>query len=131
MGSDSLARAWTPTDDGPPVRAGLAWFTPTERLLAALPPPDRADVVVVVDAAGVGVDRALLGAAAPRLLAVAAPGARAGGTTLLSLLYRASALVIRGRSTEKPVGLRRRFARLPPLARSVPVPRGQVEQAGA
>ena len=102
LGSDSLARAWTPTDDGPPVRAGLAWFTPTERLLAALPPPDRADVVVVVDAAGVGVDRALLGAAAPRLLAVAAPGTRAGGTTLLSLLYRASALVIRGRSTERP-----------------------------
>ena len=121
LGSDSLARAWTPTDDGPPVRAGLAWFTPTERLLAELPPPDRADVVVVVDAGGVGVDRALLGAAAPRLLAVAAPGARAGGTTLLSLLYRASALVIRGRSTEKPgrvvplphslAALRRRFAK--------------------
>jgi hypothetical protein len=127
LGSDSLARAWTPTDDGPPVRAGLAWFTPTERLLAELPPPDRADVVVVVDAAGVGVDRALVGAAAPRLLAVAAPGTRAGGTTLLSLLYRASALVIRGRSTEKP-------GRVVPLtqgARSVPVPRGQVEQAGA
>jgi hypothetical protein len=128
LGSDSLARAWTPTDDGPPVRAGLAWFTPTERLLAALPPPDRADVVVVVDAAGVGVDRALLGAAAPRLLAVAAPGARAGGATLLSLLYRASALVIRGRSTEKPGG---RVVALTPGARSVPVPRGQVEQAGA
>jgi len=127
LGSDSLARAWTPTDDGPPVRAGLAWFTPTERLLAELPPPDRADVVVVVDAGGVGVDRALLGAAAPRLLAVAAPGARTGGTTLLSLLYRASALVIRGRSTEKP-------GRVVPLtqgARSVPLPRGQVEQAGA
>ena len=57
---------------------------------------------MVVDAGGVGVDRALLAAAAPRLLAVAAPGARAGGTTLLSLLYRASALVIRGRSTESP-----------------------------
>jgi hypothetical protein len=128
LGSDSLARAWTPTDDGPPVRAGLAWFTPTERLLVTLPPPDRADVVVVVDAAGVGVDRALLGAAAPRLLAVAAPGARAGGTTLLSLLYRASALVIRGRSTGKPGG---RVVPLTAGARSVPVPRGQVEQAGA
>ena len=102
LGSDSLARAWTPTDDGAPPRTGLAWFTPTERVLTDLPPPDAADVVVVVDAGGVGVDRALLGAAAPRILAVAAPGTRTGGTTLLSLLYRASALVIRGRSTEKP-----------------------------
>jgi hypothetical protein len=100
LGSDSLARAWTPADDGTPVRPGLAWFTSTERVLADLPLPDRADLVVVVDAGGVGVDRALLGAAAPRLLAVAAPGPRAGGSTLLSLLYRACALVIPGRSTE-------------------------------
>ena len=71
-------------------------------MLTDLPPPDAADVVVVVDAGGVGVDRALLGAAAPRILAVAAPGTRTGGTTLLSLLYRASALVIRGRSAGRP-----------------------------
>ena len=105
--SRGWARTRSPAPGRPPtpaprLRPGLAWFTPTERLLAELPPPDRADVVVVVDAGGVGVDRALLGAAAPRLLAVAAPGARAGGTNLLSLLYRASALVIRGRSTETP-----------------------------
>jgi hypothetical protein len=127
LGSDVLARAWMAADDGVPARTGLAWFTPTERLLADLPPPDGADVVVVVDAGGAGVDRALLGAAAPRLLAVAAPGTRAGGTTLLSLLYRAGALVIRGRSTDTP-------GRVVPLTantRAVPVPRGQVEQAGA
>ena len=56
-----------------------------------------------------------------------ARGPGAGGTTLLGLLYRASALVIRGRSTETPG----RVVPLPAGARAVPVPRGEVEQAGA
>ena len=110
-----------------PVRFGLVWFTPTERLLTELPPPDRADVVVVLDAGRVGIDRALICAAAPRMLAVAGRGSRSGGSTLLGLLYRASALVIRGRSPETPG----RVVPLPAGARAVPVPRGEVEQAGA
>ncbi len=126
LGSESLARAWTHGDTGP-VRFGLVWFAPTERLLTELPPPDRADVVVVLDAGRVGIDRALICAAAPRMLAVAGRGSRSGGSTLLGLLSRASALVIRGRSPETP-------GRVVPLsagARPVPVPRGEVEQAGA
>ena len=82
---------------------------------------------MVLDAGRVGIDRALVAAAAPRLLVVAAPGARAGGSTLLGLLSRASALVLHGRRPEAP-------ARVVPLtagARAVPVPRGEVEQAGA
>ena len=61
-----------------PVRFGLAWFTPTEQLLQALPAPDRADVVVVLDAGRLGIDRALLAAAAPRVVAAVPPGGRAG-----------------------------------------------------
>jgi hypothetical protein len=125
LGSESLAQAWTRAGTG--ARFGLVWFAPTERLLAELPPPDRADVVVVLDAGHVGIDRALVAAAAPRLLAVAAPGTRAGGSTLLGLLSRASALVIHGHAAETA-------ARVVPLttgARAVPVPRGKVEQAGA
>jgi hypothetical protein len=127
LGSPSLARAWMPRDDGPPVRPGLVWFSSSETLLAELPPPDGADIVVVLDAGRVGVDRAMLAAAAPRMLAVAGPGARSGGTTLLGLLHRAGALVIRGRSAAAP-------GRVVPLTvgpRSVPMPRGKVEQAGA
>jgi hypothetical protein len=127
LGSPSLARAWMPRDDGTAVRPGLVWFSSSEALLAELPPPDGADIVVVLDAGRVGVDRAMLAAAAPRMLAVAGPGARSGGTTLLGLLHRAGALVIRGRSTAAP-------GRVVPLTvgpRSVPMPRGEVEQAGA
>jgi len=126
LGSESLARAWTHGNTGP-VRFGLVWFAPMERLLTELPPPDRADVVVVLDAGRVGIDRALICAAAPRMLAVAGRGSRSGGSTLLGLLSRASALVIRGRSPETP-------GRVVPLsagARALPVPRGEVEQAGA
>jgi hypothetical protein len=127
LGSESLGRAWTPRHDGAPVRPGLLWLPTSEQLLDDLPPPDRADIVVVLDAARVGVDRALLAAAAPRMLAVGTPGARTGGATLLSLLYRATALVIRGRAAAAP-------GRVVPLTagpRPVPVPRGEVEQAGA
>jgi len=101
LGSESLARAWTSSGAGAP-RFGLVWFVPMEQLLGELPPPDRADVVVVLDAGRVGIDRALACAAAPRVLAVAGPASRAGGSTLLGLLYRASALVIRGRASAPP-----------------------------
>ncbi len=127
LGAESLARAWTRGGAGP-VRFGLVWFAPTERLLAELPPPDRADVVVVLDAGRVGIDRALICAAAPRMLAVAGRGSRSGGSTLVGLLSRASALVLRGPSADVPD---RVVVPLPAGARAVPVPRGEVEQAGA
>ena len=126
LGSESLARAWTHGGAGP-VRFGLVWFAPMERLLTELPPPDRADVVVVLDAGRVGIDRALTCAAAPRILAVAGRSSRSGGSTLLGLLSRASALVIRGRLPETPG----RVVPLPAGTRAMPVPRGEVEQAGA
>jgi hypothetical protein len=136
--SPSLAAAWAPAE-GRPLQLGLVWPTPVERLLEQLPPPDRADVVVVLDAGSAGVDRALLAAAAPRMVAVAAPGDTADGPTLLDLLHRASALVIRGRAGENLIEhaavaatAQGRVVPLPPGARPVPVPgRGEVEQAGA
>lgn len=98
LGSSSLAQAWTPVDGNGAARTGLAWLTPVDRLLEELPPPDRADVVVVLDAGHLGVDRALLAAAAPRVVAAATSGTAADGATLLGLLQEASATVVRGRS---------------------------------
>jgi hypothetical protein len=127
LGSRSLAKAWRPAEGSTPA-FGLAWFTRTEPLLEDLPGPDRADVLVVLDAGRLGLDRALLAAAAPRLVATAPPGGRSGAATLLGLLQRAGALVIRGRSAETT-------GRVVPLTaggRSLPVAgRGGVEQAGA
>ena len=127
LGSSSLARVWAAGPDGP-GRFGFAWFTRTEALLDDLPGPDRADVVVLLDAGGLGLDRALLAAAAPRLVAAAAPGSRPAAATLLGLLNRASALVIRGRAPETTG----RVVPLTPGTRSLPVTdHGGVEQAGA
>ncbi len=91
-----LAAAWSaaPTEDRPGF--GLAAFVTVERLLSALPPPDSADVVVVHGAAGLGMERLLLAAVAPRLVATAEPDdLRADGPSLLSVLRRAAAPVIR------------------------------------
>ena len=132
LGSPTLAAAWDRSRSaaartGAPVRSGFAWFRATPALLADLPPADRVDVVVVVDAAGEGVDRALLAAAAPRVVAAVARGGRSHPGSLLGLLHRAGALVIRGRS---PVG--GRVVPLPPAPRPRPVPgHGGVGQAGA
>jgi hypothetical protein len=95
--SRGLAAAWTASDS--PSAPGFAWFTPVDGLLSAVPGADAVDVVVVLGAARMGVERLLLTAAAPRMIAVMAPGERADAApTLLSVLQRASALVIRGRS---------------------------------
>jgi hypothetical protein len=137
LGAPALARAWVgpsrPRTDASPggpapaaPRLGLVWFAPVDQLLAQLPAPDRADVVVVLDAGRLGIDRALLAAAAPRVVATVPPGGRSGSATLLGLLNRASALVIRGRSPE----MAGRVVALPG-ARPVPVHGGDVEQAGA
>lgn len=127
LGSPSLAHAWTPVEGNGAVRTGLVWLPPVDRLLEELPPPDRADVVVVLGAGGLGLDRALVAAAAPRVVAAAAPGAKADGATLLGLLREASAPVVRGSADSEG-----RVVALSPGARSVALPeRGRVEQAGA
>lgn len=93
----SLAAAWEA--DGDP--RGLACFLRAEVLLGAVPPPDTADVVVVLGASTLGVQRLLLTAVAPRMVAVVAPDEEPEGSpTLLSVLRRAAALVIRGRAAE-------------------------------
>ena len=80
---------------------GIASFLTVDKLLSALPPADTADAVLVVGAASLGVERLLLTAAAPRMIAAVAPGERPESSpSLLSVLQRASALVIRGRSGE-------------------------------
>ena len=126
LGSAALVQAWLP-GDGSAVRFGLAWFTPIDRLLEELPAPDRADVVVVLDAGTLGIDRALLAAAAPRIVAAVAPGGRSSSGTLLGLLNRASALVIRGRTADT----QGRVVQLTPGTRALPVREAGVEQAGA
>jgi hypothetical protein len=95
-----LAAAWTALAESAPAALGFASFVPVEPLLSALPPVDSADVVLVLGAGGLGVERLLLSAVAPRIIAVDGPGAaRDDAPTLLSVLRRASALVIRGRGT--------------------------------
>jgi hypothetical protein len=80
------------------------------------------------------VDRLLLTAAAPRLVAVIGTGARpSGGPTMLTVLQRAGALVIRGEKGAS--GTKGRLVRLSSgggAARPLPLPgRGSVGQAGA
>ncbi|MGE0298686.1 hypothetical protein [Pseudonocardia sp.] len=112
----TLADAWTQPGA---VTAGLgaACLVPMDALLAQLPPADSADVVLVLGAAGLGVERLLLTAAAPRLVAVLAPNDQAApAPSLLSVLRRAGALVIRG-------GVGDAGGEVVPLARAVPTPR--------
>ena len=99
-GAPRLAAAWTALADTAPAALGFVSFVPVEPLLSTLPPPDSADVVLVLRASGLGVERLLLSAVAPRIVAVIGPGDERGDNpTLLSVLQRASALVIRGRPT--------------------------------
>jgi hypothetical protein len=102
---------------------GLAWFTPIDAVLSAVPDADTADVVLVLGAARLGVERLLLTAVAPRMIAVTGPGEHTDRAdtepSLLGVLHRASALVIRGRSAAP--------AQVVPLVapRKVPAPVGQ------
>lgn len=99
-GAPRLAAAWAALAGTTPAALGFVSFVPLEPLLSTLPPPDSADVVLVLGAGGLGVERLLLSAVAPRIVAVVGPGdARGDSPTLLSVLQRASALVIRGRPT--------------------------------
>ncbi|GAA2549445.1 hypothetical protein [Pseudonocardia hydrocarbonoxydans] len=99
----ALAAAWDELHERDGGAYGLACFTRSDVLLGALPAPDSADVVVVVGAAQLGVERLLLTAVAPRMIAVVAPDEQPEGSpSLLSVLQRAAALVIRGRTTDTP-----------------------------
>lgn len=120
--SPGLAQAWT-ARAGQPAAFGLASFVPMETLLTSLPASDSADAVIVLGAGGLGVERLLLTAVAPRMIAVVAPGdAPEGSPTLLSVLRRASALVIRGRAHAG--------ARVVPITRDAVTP-AAVGQVGA
>ncbi|MGD9985842.1 hypothetical protein [Pseudonocardia sp.] len=93
-----VAEAWEAAGAERSSAYGIAWFVEADRLMSALPGEDTVDVVLLLGAADLGVDRLLLTAAAPRLAAVVAPGVRqADGPTLLGVLRRASALVVPGR----------------------------------
>jgi hypothetical protein len=107
----ALARAWA---DG---RLGFVWVVPLESVLARIPAPDRLDAVVVLGAAELSVERLLVAAAAPRLLAVVGPGARPAdpGPTLLGVLERAEAKVVRIPREPDPEG---RVVRLPTARRA-------------
>lgn len=100
-GAPRLADWWSTTIAQDPSALGVASFVPMDKLLVALPPADTADAVLVVGAGKLGVERLLLTAVAPRMIAAVAPGERPESSpSLLSVLQRASALVIRGRSGE-------------------------------
>jgi len=63
-----------------------------------VPEPDSTDVVVLLGAHALGVERLLVAAAAPRLVVVVPPDApRQSTPTALSVLERAAAPVIRWR----------------------------------
>lgn len=93
-----LARAWAADAEAGTPGFGLVHPVPAERLLAALPAPDSADLVVVLGAGALQADSLLLVAAAPRMLAVVGdePRAASSGTTLLEVLNQASARFLRG-----------------------------------
>lgn len=107
----ALATAWTGGGG-----FGLACFQPADALLAQLPPADSADVVIVVGASRLGVERLLLAAVAPRVVAVVAPGEGSDlNPSLLTVLRRAGALVIRA-GTGTP-------GRVMPMSAPMPEPR--------
>lgn len=92
----AVAAAWDAARGHGP--SGLTCVVPCEALLRGLPGPDAADVVVVLGAARLGVERLLLTAVAPRLIAVVSPDdAAEEPPTMLSVLQRAAAPVVRGR----------------------------------
>ena len=93
-----LAAAWVELAPHDPAALGFVCLRPLEALLTAVPEPDSADVVILLGAHALGVERLLVAGAAPRLVVVAPPDApRQAGATALSVLERAAAPVIRER----------------------------------
>lgn len=95
--SPRLAAAWAAPAGGSRVALGLMWFVSAEALLSAVPASDSADIIVVLGSDAMGVDRLLLAAGAPRMIAVSALGEQPSEElSMLGVLRRAAALVIRG-----------------------------------
>jgi hypothetical protein len=118
-----LAQAWTELAESDPRALGFVVLQPATAVLSELPPADSADVVVVLGAARLGMERLLLAAVAPRMIAVVGPGEQpAEAPTLLSVLQRASALVIRGQGAG---------GRVVPLATGAQRARAAFGRAGA
>ncbi|HWM56940.1 MAG TPA: hypothetical protein VNO83_03815 [Pseudonocardia sp.] len=124
-----LAAAWTALADQNPAALGMAVFLPMEQLLANIPPPDSADVLLLAGAVDLGIEHLLLTAVAPRLVAAVGPDDRpAPPPTLLSVLERADALTIRRKPVEQPAA-----AVVPITAGATPraVRSPSMQQAGA
>lgn len=122
----ALAEAWTALAETQPGALGLAAFVPLDELLSTVPPPDSCDVVLVLGASALGVERLLVTAVAPRLIAVVGPDEQArSAPTLLSVLQRAAALVIRAQAAPD--------ARVVPISAAAQARNGRatVGQAGA
>lgn len=94
-----LASTWAELAPHDPAGLGFVCLRPIDALLSAVPEPDSADIVMVLGAHRLGVERLLLTAAAPRLIAVVPPAETPEESpTALSVLERAAVPVIRGRA---------------------------------
>ncbi|GAA1879203.1 hypothetical protein GCM10009836_70700 [Pseudonocardia ailaonensis] len=121
-GDPAQAEAWEAGEPGSVRVAAL------DTVLDPLPAADLVDVVVLLGAEELGVERLLVAAAAPRLVAVSGRGARpaTGVATLLGVLEQAAAPVIRsGRAVPRTPA---RVVALPAARRPEVVSR---QQAGA
>ncbi len=121
--SPELAQAWD-EPDGEPLPSGYAWLTPASDLLAQLPGPDSADVVLVLGADSMGLEQLLVAAAAPRLVAVttgvtsltAAPAE--SPPTVLSVLRKVPVPVVWAGRTKESAAVRRRRVNRAPAGKS-------------
>ncbi|WP_156993941.1 hypothetical protein [Pseudonocardia acaciae] len=94
-GAPDLAETWADVRTGQ-ATPGTVRFVPLDELLGALPEPDHADLVLLLDAGSLGTENMLVAAAAPRLLAVSSSGSskKAGSETVLSALRQAGVPVV-------------------------------------
>jgi hypothetical protein len=112
-----LAAEWERTG-GRPAALGSAYLVTVSDMLSALPPVDSTDVVLVLGTAELGIERLLIAAAAPRIVAVdTARAPRDELSTVLDVLVRASAVVI---SWPPEPAAERPVTRLRPAAPNVP-----------
>jgi hypothetical protein len=96
-GAPNLAETWADVRAGQ-ATPGTVRFVPLDELLSALPEPDQADLVLLLDAGALGAENLLVAAAAPRLLAVSTSGSNAAGPkgsdTVLATLRAAGVPVV-------------------------------------
>jgi hypothetical protein len=102
--SPGLAEAWERAAVAGAAGFGFVWPVPLEELLTALPGTDALDIVILLDAAELGVNRLLVTGAAPRLAAVASGARRSGTNTLLGVLAQAGAPAVLGPSPAQGSG---------------------------